>query len=278
MLLELDDLQVEFGPSNKPFQAVDGVSLRLDKGQTLGLVGESGSGKSLSMLALMGLVDAPGRVRARGMRFLGQDLQKMSAAAKRGIIGKDISMIFQDPMGSLNPSFTVEFQIAETLRLHQGLRGAALHKRCLELLQEVEIPAAKSRLRAYPHELSGGMCQRVMIAMAIACTPKLLIADEPTTALDVTIQAQIIALLQRLQKAHNMALILISHDLAVVAQMAQEVAVMYAGQVVEHGAAERVFYAPQHPYTEALLLALPEMHSQKSARLHTLPGMVAGRW
>ena len=271
-LLEVRNLRVNFGG----FTAVDGVDLDVAPGELLGIVGESGSGKSVSMMALMGLIDAPGVVTADALRFDGHDLLTLNAAQRRRIIGKDIAMVFQDALNSLNPSHTVGDQVREVLKVHLGLRGAALQARVLELFERVEIPAAKSRLGAYPHEMSGGMNQRVMIAMAIACEPRLLIADEPTTALDVTIQAQVMALLRRLQTEQGMGLVLITHDLAVVAEMARRVAVMYAGQVVEQGAVDLLFSQPRHPYTAALLAALPE-HNRGARRLSALPGIVPGR-
>ena len=271
-LLEIRNLRVNFGG----FTAVDGVDLDVAPGELLGIVGESGSGKSVSMMALMGLVDAPGVVRADALRFDGHDLLAMNSAQRRRVIGKDIAMVFQDALNSLNPSHTVGDQVAESLKAHLGLRGAALQARVLQLFERVEIPAAKSRLRAYPHEMSGGMNQRVMIAMAIACEPRLLIADEPTTALDVTIQAQVMALLRRLQTEQGMGLVLITHDLAVVAEMARRVAVMYAGQVVELAEVDTLFTQPRHPYTAALLAALPE-HNRGARRLSALPGIVPGR-
>ena len=271
-LLEIRNLQVRFGG----FTAVDGVDLSVAPGELLGIVGESGSGKSVSMLAALGLIDAPGVVRADVLRFDGQDLLAMSPAARRRIVGKDIAIVFQDALNSLNPSLTVGDQVREVLHLHLGLRGAALQARVLELFEQVEIPAPRTRLNAYPHQLSGGMNQRVMIAMAIACQPRLLIADEPTTALDVTIQAQVMALLLKLQHEQGLSLVLITHDLAVVAEMAQRVAVMYAGQVVETGAVDELFGQPRHPYTRALLAALPE-HNRGATRLSALPGIVPGR-
>ena len=271
-LLEIRDLHVRFGG----FAAVDGVDLEVAAGELLGIVGESGSGKSVAMMATMGLVDAPGMVSAERLSFDGHDLLAMSAAQRRRVIGKDIAMVFQDALNSLNPSHRVGDQVREVLRVHLGLRGAALEARVLALFEQVEIPAARSRLEAYPHELSGGMNQRVMIAMAIACQPRLLIADEPTTALDVTIQAQVMDLLARLQREQGMSLVLITHDLAVVAEMAKRVAVMYAGQVVETGAVDELFERPRHPYTAALLAALPE-HNRGARRLAALPGIVPGR-
>ncbi|WP_066254727.1 ABC transporter ATP-binding protein [Hydrogenophaga flava] len=275
-LLDIQQLSVEFGAKGRGFRAVDSLDLQLNQGDVLGIVGESGSGKSVSMMAMMGLLAGQGRVNAQRLHFDGQDLLKISDRQRRKILGKDMAMIFQDPMTSLNPCFTVGYQLEEVLREHMGLRGAAARARALELLQMVEIPGAQSRLDSYPHQFSGGMAQRVMIAMAIACNPKLLIADEPTTALDVTIQAQIMELLVQLQQAHHMALILITHDLAVVAEVAQRVAVMYAGQVVEQGPVDRLFATPSHPYTAALLQSVPE-HSRGARRLHTLPGIVPGQ-
>ena len=274
-LLEVSDLGVEFGTDAAPFRAVDNVSLHVDAGEVLGIVGESGSGKSVTALALMGLIDEPGRVHAQRMSFDGRDLLKMPLKEHRSLLGKDIAMIFQDPMASLNPCFTVEFQLVETLRLHEGGSRKALRARALELLRQVEIPDAERRLSAYPHQLSGGMSQRVMVAMAIACNPRLLIADEPTTALDVTIQAQMLALLIRLQRERGMALVLITHDLGVIAEVAQRVLVMYAGQVVETAHVPDIFEAPRHPYTEALLSALPE-HNTDKRRLRSMAGMVPG--
>jgi len=274
-LLEIENLSVQFPSKHAVMHAVDGVSLSLDAGEVLGIVGESGSGKSITMMALMGLVSFPGRVTADKLRFDGHDLLKLSSSERNKLVGKDMAMIFQDPTTSLNPCFTVGFQLAETLKLHLGLDAKAAKKRSIELLEQVGIPAPESRLSVYPHQMSGGMNQRVMIAMAIACNPKLLIADEPTTALDVTIQAQILDLLRNLQKERNMALVLITHNMGVVSEMAQRVAVKYAGQIMEERSAQAIFAAPQHPYTEALLAAMPE-RSDGSHRLATIPGMVPG--
>ena len=275
-LLEIRNLSVEFGPLDKPFSAVQGLDLDVARGELLGVVGESGSGKSVSMLAVMGLIDAPGRVSADVLRFDGQDLLALKPKQRREIVGRDVAMIFQDPMTSLNPSYTVGFQIVETLKVHhRGTRGA-LRERALELLKLVEIPDAESRLAAYPHQLSGGMSQRVMIAMALACAPKLLIADEPTTALDVTIQAQVLDLLVELQRKQDMALVLITHDLALLAEHAKRIAVMYAGEVVETQTVPALFERPHHPYTEALLAAIPES-SRGAARLPSLKGLVPGQ-
>jgi dipeptide transport system ATP-binding protein len=275
-LLEISNLSVRFGDANA-VPVVDGLDLSVDKGEVLAIVGESGSGKSVTMMALMGLIDAPGIVRADRLVFDGTDMLTLKGRKRRHIVGKDLSMIFQDPMTALNPSFTVGFQIEEVLRQHLGLKGKAARQRALQLLERVEIPGAASRLDAYPHQLSGGMSQRVAIAMAIAAEPKLLIADEPTTALDVTIQAQIMELLLDLQREQNMGLVLITHDLAVVAETANRVCVMYAGQAVELGQVPALFDAPTHPYTEALIKAIPE-HSLGATRLSTLPGIVPGRY
>jgi dipeptide transport system ATP-binding protein len=277
LLLEARNLSVEFGSAETPFAAVDGVDLQVEAGEVLGIVGESGSGKSVAMLALLGLVDAPGRVSADAITFDGRDLLRMPAAERRRVVGRDIAIVFQDALASLDPAYTVAFQIGEVLSAHLGLKGDAQHARVIELLDQVEIPDAKNRARAYPHQLSGGMNQRVTIAMALAANPRLLIADEPTTALDVTVQAQIMGLLARLQAERRMALVLITHDLALVAQQAQRVAVMYAGQVIETAPVSRLFDAPRHPYTAALLAALPE-HNRGARRLDALGGVVPGRY
>ncbi len=273
-LLDVRNLCVRFPSSAATLQAVDGLSFELDKGEVFGVVGESGSGKSISMLALMGLVPFPGEVTADRLEFDGQDLLGMSSRRRRRLIGKDIAMIFQDPVTSLNPCFTIGFQMEETMRLHLGYDRKAARRRAIELLDLVGITAPESRLSAFPHQLSGGMSQRVMIAMAISCDPRLLIADEPTTALDVTIQAQILDLLLALQRDRGMALILITHSMGVIAETAERVLVMYAGQVMEERPAASLFAAPQHPYTAALLNALPERAI--AGRLSTIPGMVPG--
>ena len=232
-LLEIESLQVEFPIGANVLRAVDDVSISVDEGEVLGIVGESGSGKSVTMLALMGLVAYPGRVRAKRMSFAGRDLLTLSERERRQLTGRDMAMIFQEPATSLNPCFSIGFQLTETLRAAPEAVAQGGAHRAVELLEQVGIPDPARRLQDYPHQMSGGMNQRVMIAMAIACNPKLLIADEPTTALDVTIQAQILDLLRRLQRERGMALVLITHNMGVVAEMAQRVAVMYAGQVVE---------------------------------------------
>jgi dipeptide transport system ATP-binding protein len=274
-LLEIEDLHVEFPTQGSVMRAVEGVSLAVGEGEVLGIVGESGSGKSVTMMALMGLIGWPGQVRAKTLRFAGHDLLGLADKERRRLVGKDMAMIFQEPTTSLNPCFTIGWQLVEALREHSPLDRKSAHKGAIELLEQVGIPAAASRMNDYPHQLSGGMNQRVMIAMAISCNPRLLIADEPTTALDVTIQAQILDLLRDLQKERGMALVLITHNMGVVSEMAQRVAVMYAGQVMEQRGVHELFSDPQHPYTEALLAALPE-RGGAGRRLATIPGVVPG--
>ena len=275
-LLEIKNLTVEFKTGSGYFRAVDGVSLTVDAGEVLAIVGESGSGKSVSMLAVMGLLPWTARVTADKLTFEGRDLLTMGAQERRKIIGKDIAMIFQEPTSSLNPCFTVGFQLKEALKTHLDLDKQARRQRATELLALVGIPSPEQRLSSYPHQLSGGMNQRVMIAMAIACNPKLLIADEPTTALDVTIQAQILELLVKLQKETGMGLVLITHSMGVVAETAERVSVQYAGQKVEEQNVADLFRDPHHPYTAALLSALPERASGR--RLPSIPGVVPGQF
>ncbi|NYZ12388.1 ATP-binding cassette domain-containing protein [Azospirillum sp. RWY-5-1] len=274
-LLDIQNLSVAFSTRAGTFRAVDGIDLQVDEGEVVGIVGESGSGKSVTSLAVMGLIPSAGTVIADRMSFAGTDLRTLSRSQRRRITGKDVAMVFQEPMTSLNPCFTVGFQIGESLKVHEGLSGRALRHRTIELLEQVGIPAPESRLSAFPHQLSGGMNQRVMIAIAIACNPRLLIADEPTTALDVTIQKQILDLLVGLQRDRGMALILITHDMGVVAETAHRVVVMYAGQVAETRSATELFERPRHPYTGALLDALPE-RALGRRRLPTIPGVVPG--
>ncbi|WP_082640305.1 MULTISPECIES: ABC transporter ATP-binding protein [Aureimonas] len=257
-LLEIRNLTVSFDTASGPFKAVDGIDLHVDKGEVLAIVGESGSGKSVGMLATMGLLPKTATVTADRMLFDGRDMRAISGRERRQLIGRDISMIFQEPMASLNPCFTVGFQLTETLRFHLGLGRAERKRRAIELLEAVGIPDPASRLSVFPHQMSGGQCQRVMIAMAIACNPKLLIADEPTTALDVTIQKQILDLLVGLQREHAMGLIMITHDMGVVAETAHRVVVQYKGRKMEEADVLSLFEAPKHPYTRALLSALPE--------------------
>ena len=273
-LLEIENLIVAFPSPAATGRAVDGISIAISAGESLGVVGESGSGKSLTMLAAMGLVPYPGHVTVDRLTFQGRDLMRLSSRERRHLAGSRMAMIFQDPMTSLNPCFTVGFQLVETLRLHEKIDRRAARRRAIALLEQVGIPAAESRMGAFPHQLSGGMNQRVMIAMAIACQPDLLIADEPTTALDVTVQAQILDLLRLLQRDRGMALILVSHNMDVVAETARRVVVMYSGQIVEERDTAALFGAPQHPYTAALLAARPQ--HQESARLATIPGVPPG--
>lgn len=257
-LLEIENLVVEFATVGGAFRAVDGVSLSVDEHEVLAIVGESGSGKSVSMLAMMGLLPWTATVSADKMSFAGRDLLSLSPSDRRKLIGKDMAMIFQEPMASLNPCFTVGFQIEETLRVHLGLDRQARRARAIELLDAVGIPDPAGRMATYPHQMSGGQCQRVMIAMALACNPKLLIADEPTTALDVTIQKQILDLLMRLQAEHGMGLIMITHNMGVVAETADRVIVQYKGRKMEEADVLSLFESPKNDYTKALLAALPD--------------------
>jgi dipeptide transport system ATP-binding protein len=278
-LVEIRDLRVDFGTPARPLPAVDGIDLSIGAGEIVALVGESGSGKSVTALALMGLVDVPARVAAQRIAFAGRDLLQMRAAERRALAGRGIAMIFQDPHASLDPCYTVGNQLDEALRFHGNAQEraskTARRERSLALLGEVEIADAAARLRSYPHQLSGGMAQRVMIAIALAGRPRLLIADEPTTALDVTVQAQVLALLMRVRDERAMAILLITHDLAVVAETADRAVVMYAGQVMETGTVPALFDAPRHPYTRALLDASPG-HGAARERLRTIPGVVPG--
>jgi dipeptide transport system ATP-binding protein len=274
-LLEIRNLAVEFATARGRFRAVDGVDVTVDPGEVLCIVGESGCGKSVAMLAAMGLIDWPGRVTADTMRFEGSDLMDLSSRQRRQVVGKDMAMVFQEPMSSLNPCYSVGWQIAEALRTHHAVPKAKVRDRVVELLDQVGIPAPATRMGAFPHQLSGGMNQRAMIAMAISCNPKLLVADEPTTALDVTIQKQILDLLIDLQRQRGMGLVLITHDMGVVAETAHRVQVMYAGQMVEEQTTDALFAAPRHPYTAALLDSLPE-RAMGRARLPTIAGVVPG--
>jgi dipeptide transport system ATP-binding protein len=274
-LLEIRNLVVEFVTPRGVFRAVEGLDLTLDTGAIVGIVGESGSGKSVAMLAVMGLIAWPGRVRADRLRFAGHDLLDLTPRQRRRLIGKDMAMVFQEPTSSLNPCYPIGWQIAESLRAHNALDRRSVRELVIDLLRQVGMPAPETRLRAFPHQLSGGMNQRVMIAMAIACNPLLLIADEPTTALDVTIQKQILELLVSLQRERGMTLVLITHDMGVVAETAHRVVVMYAGQMAEEARSEHLFAAPRHPYTAALLASLPERALDRE-RLPIIPGVVPG--
>jgi oligopeptide transport system ATP-binding protein len=271
-LLSVEDLRVEFWTGRGTVYAVNGVSFDVAPGETLGIVGESGCGKSVTSLAILGLLPRAGRARTGTAMFEGRDLLKLSDPELRKVRGKEIAMIFQDPMTSLNPVLTIGRQMREALETHFEMDKQEARNRAVELLDRVGIPAARMRLRDYPHQFSGGMRQRVMIAMALACKPKLLIADEPTTALDVTIQAQILEILRELVAEENAALILITHDLGVVAGMCERVNVMYAGMFMETGGAEQLFGRPRHPYTLGLLQSIPRLDATRKAALHPIPG------
>ena len=274
-LLEVDDLQVGFDTEAGLLRAVDGVSFHVDAGKVLGLVGESGCGKSVTAASILRLIPSPpGRILGGSIRFAGTDVLQLPASELTGIRGQEIAMIFQDPMTSLNPVFTVEKQLAEVLRFRFGLDRQAARSRCIDMLREVGIAEPEARLASYPHELSGGMKQRVMIAMALLSRPRLLIADEPSTALDVTIQAQILALIRDLQRKSGAAILFITHDMGVVAQMCDEVAVMYAGRIVEHGPIDAVFAHSEHPYTRGLLRSIPRKGMARKSELPTIEGLV----
>ncbi|WP_223589734.1 ABC transporter ATP-binding protein [Neobacillus bataviensis] len=273
-ILQIKDLKVSFQSGKKLLPAVDGISFELKEGEILGIVGESGSGKSVTSLATMGLIPSPpGKIENGEIIFEGNDLKNISEKEWRKIRGNQISMIFQEPMTSLNPLFTVGNQLMEAIRLHTDLSKREAIVRSIELLKLVGIPRAEGILKEHPHQLSGGMRQRVMIAMAMACNPRVLIADEPTTALDVTIQAQILALMKDLNKKTNTSIILITHDLGVVAEICERVIVMYAGQIVEQGDVRRILKDPQHPYTKGLLKSVPDLRGKKD-RLYSIPGTV----
>ena len=273
-LLEVSNLRTSFVTAAGEACAVDGISLTLESGRTLGLVGESGCGKTMTALSIMRLVPPPGRICEGRIDFAGRDLLTLRETEMRLVRGNELGMIFQEPMTSLNPVFSVGNQIAEAIRLHQRLGRRAAREQAIAMLRLVEISEPERRVDEYPHQLSGGMRQRVMIAMALSCHPRLLIADEPTTALDVTIQAQILDLLAGLQQRFGMALLLVTHDLGVVAERADEIAIMYAGRVVERGLAVAVFGEPLHPYTRGLLQSIPGVGAQRQRRLKAIPGMV----
>ena len=274
-VLRIRDLRVSFRMQGRDYPAVDGVDLDLQRGETLCVVGESGCGKSVTALSVLRLLpEPPARIQAAEISLEGADLLKMQGEELRSIRGRRIAMIFQEPMTSLNPVFSVGNQIEETLKVHTDLTRAARRERVAELLHRVGIPSPRQRMRDYPHQLSGGMRQRVMIAMALACDPAVLIADEPTTALDVTIQAQILELIDDLKRQLGMSVLLITHDLGVVAETAERVAVLYAGRVVETGSVEEIFHSPRHPYTEGLLLSMPGALAEPRGPLHVSPGRV----
>lgn len=271
-LLAISDLSVTFATDRGQVQALDGVSLSLNAGETLAVVGESGSGKSVTALSILGLLGDSGRVSNGSIEFDGEDLTKVSGQRLREIRGNQIAFIFQEPMSSLNPVLTIGTQVAEPIWLHHKKSWSEAFEQAGELLQRVAIPDAVKRLEDYPHQFSGGMRQRVMIAMALACQPKLIIADEPTTALDVTVQAQILSLLKNLTKEANSSLILITHDLGVVARYADNVAVMYGGRVIETASARELYKNPQHPYTEGLMASIPKLDGDPGSRLYTIEG------
>jgi oligopeptide transport system ATP-binding protein len=274
-LLEVDNLHTHFFTREGVVKAVDGVTFSVEAGKTIGIVGESGCGKSVTALSIMGLIPKPpARIVEGTVTFQGRDLTTLSERELEDIRGREMAMIFQDPMTSLNPTLRIRTQITEVLDRHFGYSKEDARKRAVELLEEVQIPRAAQRLDDYPHRFSGGMRQRVMIAIALACNPKLLIADEPSTALDVTVQAEILDLLEELRREHEMGMMIITHDMGVVAETAHEVAVMYAGQIVEHAPTEELFDHPEHPYTEALLGALPQLEGEdiRFGRLRSIPG------
>ena len=276
-LLEVNDLKTHFFTREGVVQAVDGISFSVEKGKTLGIVGESGCGKSVTALSIMGLIPKPpAKIVGGEVLFDGRDLTTLSEGAMQEVRGNQVAMIFQDPMTSLNPTLKIGTQITETIRAHKDVSKGEARKRAIELLDEVGIPKAAERIDDYPHRFSGGMRQRVMIAIALSCSPRLLIADEPTTALDVTIQAQILDLLDALRQEHDMAMILITHDMGVVAEVCDDIAIMYAGQIVEQADAFELFDHPEHPYTEALLGALPQLEGDereiRESRLTAIPG------
>jgi oligopeptide transport system ATP-binding protein len=272
-LLDVRDLRTRFTIRGGTVHAVNGISLHVDRGEAVGLVGESGSGKSVTALSIMGLVPEPGRVVSGSVWFDGRDLLALQERERERIRGNDIAMVFQDPMSYLNPVTSIGAQIGESLRLHRGMDGRAARRRAIELLELVGIPAAPSRVDSYPHQFSGGMRQRVMIAIALSCEPKLLIADEPTTALDVTVQAQILELLQRLRSELGMSLLLITHDLGVVAGIVDRVNVMYAGYVVESAPVDLAFEDARHPYTLGLMASIPRLDAARGERLRPIQGV-----
>jgi len=273
LLLEIKNERLSFFTPAGEVKAVNDVSLAIEDGEVLGIVGESGSGKSVTAYSVIGLIQRPGRIIGGSIAFHGREIHNLHKKEMRKLRGNEISMIFQDPMTSLNPVYTIGNQIREVILLHTDKTKKEAHEHAVELLHEVGINEPQKRMKQYPHELSGGMRQRVMIAIALACEPKLLIADEPTTALDVTIQAQILELMESLQKKHGMSIIIITHDLGVVASMCKTIAVMYAGQIVEYGTASDIFYEPIHEYTKGLLNSLPRLNDETHTRLIPIPGV-----
>ncbi|WP_405431495.1 ABC transporter ATP-binding protein [Micromonospora sp. NBC_00617] len=271
-LLEIADLQVAFPGPSGPVKAVNGVSLQVDSGQTLAILGESGSGKSVTAQTVMGILDVPPATITGSVQLRGRELLTLPRKQRDRLSGEEIGMVFQDAMAALNPVFTVGHQIMEVLRVRRGMSKGDARRRAIELVDRVRIPAAKDRIRDYPHQFSGGMRQRIMIALAVCLEPDLLIADEPTTALDVTVQAQVMELLAEIQRDSGMGLLLITHDLGVVAEVADDVAVMYAGRIVERGTVEQIFAGPAHPYTEGLLASMPRV-DRRDEQLYAIPGV-----
>ena len=271
-MLKVRDLSVSFRTEQGIVRAVDGVSFDVGEGELLGVVGESGSGKTVSLLAVMGLITDPNAIIAGSIQYRGRELVGLKSRAMRELRGKEIAMIFQDPMTALTPVYTVGWQIAEQVLAHQRISKAAAWQRAIDLLAEVNIPKPEEAAHRYPHQLSGGMRQRVVIAMALSCNPALLVADEPTTALDVTVQAQILDLLHKLRRNHGSAIVFITHDMGVMAEIADRMLVMYAGRVVERGTKEELFRVPMHPYTQALLDSIPPLTGEKPRRLRAIPG------
>jgi peptide/nickel transport system ATP-binding protein len=271
-MLKVRDLTVSFRTEQGSVRAVDGVSFDVGEGELLGVVGESGSGKTVSLLAVMGLITDPNAIISGSIQYRGRELVGLKSRAMRELRGKEIAMIFQDPMTALTPVYTVGWQIAEQVLAHQRISKAAAWQRAIDLLAEVNIPKPEEAAHRYPHQLSGGMRQRVVIAMALSCNPALLVADEPTTALDVTVQAQILDLLHKLRRNHGSAIVFITHDMGVMAEIADRMLVMYAGRVVERGTKEELFRAPMHPYTQALLDSIPPLTGEKPRRLRAIPG------
>jgi peptide/nickel transport system ATP-binding protein len=271
-MLSVRDLKVSFRTEQGVVQAIDGVSFDVAEGEILGVVGESGSGKTVSLLAVMGLITDPNAVIEGSIKYQGRELVGLSSREMRKLRGREIAMIFQDPMTALTPVYTIGWQIAEQIRAHNKLSARVAEQRAIDLLAEVNIPNPAEAIHRYPHQLSGGMRQRAVIAMALSCNPSLLVADEPTTALDVTVQAQILDLVRKLQKNHKSAVVFITHDMGVIAELADRVMVMYAGRIVERGSKRQLFSTPQHPYTLALLDSIPPLHGPRPHRLTSIPG------
>ena len=271
-MLTVRDLKVSFRTEQGLVGAVDGVSFEVGSGEILGVVGESGSGKTVSLLAVMGLIDDPNAVVEGSVRFRGRELVGLRPREMRRLRGRELAMIFQDPMTSLTPVFTIGWQISEQIMAHENVGSAVARRRAIELLAEVNIPSPQEAVDRYPHQLSGGMRQRAMIAMALSCNPAVLIADEPTTALDVTVQAQILDLVQKLRRNHNSAIVFITHDMGVIAEIADRVVVMYAGRIAERGTKAELFREPRHPYTRALLDSIPPLTGARPRRLTSIPG------